>query len=894
MSKLLRRLGHLFRQSRFEAELDEELAFHREMKRRELVLKGIHAPGAVERELGNLTLFQDDSRDVWIWRWLQSLAQDIKFAFRLFTRDRGFALTAVLVLAVGIGMTNAVFTMVNGLLYGSLSNADERITVLRTQNETGFFGGVSRLDLEDWRAGSRAFSGIAAHYTMGNMNVSDDTYVPESVAGTYVSVNAFRLLEIVPVLGRDFLPEDEQPVTAATTVILSYGLWQRRYAGDPGVLGRQIRADDRDATVIGVMPEGFSFPNITQFWLPMPLGFFDRTAASASGSSNRGGRIYQAFGRLADGVTEAQARADLELVAANIAALHPATNKGIRPRIERMSELWTSYQRGYLLRLLGAVLFVLLIGCANVASLLLARSAYRAREMAFRLSLGATRWRLIRQLLVESALLALVAGLAGLAISAVAVPFFEANIGKPYWVEWKTDGRVLSLLAATCLGTGLLFGLAPALHVSKANLNVLLKEGSRMSSGGAGARRWTTGLLVAEFALTLTLLSGAGLMLRSFLLLYRDSQVINPSGLVTMQVRLGGQKYIGSVPGPFQGQGPERRRAFYDGLQNALAAAPEVEASTLVSELPLRGAAVNSLVIDGRPKPAGGPPRVSYIIVGARYFETLGLRLLRGRSFTPLDGTPGNQSAVVNQRFVDMFFPDEDPIGRLISVASSTVLIASPPPLTIVGVSPTVRQISNQEQPDPVVYVPFQVDAGYWAQLIIRPRTDLETVVTAVRREISKLDAGVPVSRVMRLEDAIAESGSAGAFHRRLILTLGIFAGVAVVLAAVGIYAVTAYTVAQRTQEIGLRMALGARASQVVGLFVRQAMRPLVLGVLFGLGGAFVAGRLLRTWLVKPATVDPATLSIVAVLLVVVGVTAAFYPSWRAARVDPSTALRVE
>ena|SRR5687767_8332300 len=241
-----------------------------------------------------------------------------------------------------------------------------------------------------------------------------------------------------------------------------------------------------------------------------------------------------------------------------------------------------------------------------------------------------------------------------------------------------------------------------------------------------------------------------------------------------------------------------------------------------------------------------------------------------------------------------MFFADENPIGRRIHLSNGNILVAPPPPLTIVGVSPTVRQISNQEQPDPVVYVPFQVDAGYWAQLIVRPRTDLETVVTAVRREVSKLDPVVPVSNVMHLEDAIAEAGPAGGFHRRLILMLGIFAGVAVVLAAVGIYAVTAYTVAQRTQEIGLRMALGAPVSQVVGLFVGQAMRPLVLGVLLGLGGAFVAGRLLRTWLVKPAPVDPSTLTVVAILLVLIGLAAAIFPSWRGARVDPSTALRGE
>jgi putative ABC transport system permease protein len=750
--------------------------------------------------------------------------------------------------------------------------------VLRTQNETGFFGGVSRLDLEDWRTGSRSFSGIAAYYNQ-QMNVADDTYVPEGVVGTYLSVDAFRLLEIEPMLGRNFLPEDEH-TASDTTIIISYRLWQRRYGGDPAVLGRRIRANNRNATVIGVMPEGFSFPSVSQFWMPMPLGLFD----NAFGRSPRNARTYQAFGRLADGVTEEQARADLELVAERVAAAYPATNKGVRPRVERMSELWTRGQRAYLVRLLAAVLFVLLIACANVASLLLARAAYRSREMAFRLSLGATRWRLIRQLLVESVLLALVAGIGGLAVSVVAMQVFEANVFKPYWVQWGTDARVLSVLAATCLGTGLLFGLAPALHASKVNLNVLLKEGSRLGGGGAGARRWTMGLLVAEFALTLTLLSGVGLMLQSFLLLYRESQVIDPSGLVTVQVTVDGPKYVPLAP----------RRALFIELQEALTAAPEIEASTMTSELPLRGGAYRSLMIAGRPDPDGQPPGVTYIVVGARYFETLGLPLLRGRPFTPLDGTPGNLSAIVNQRFVDMFFPNEDPIGRLIHLSNSNVLLAPPPPLTIVGVSPTVRQVSNQEQPDPVVYVPFQVDAGAWASLILRPRADVATVVSAVRREVAKLDREVPVSDVVRLEDAIAEGGAAGAFQRRLILILGIFAGVAVVLAAVGIYAVTAYTVAQRTQEIGLRVALGARTAQVVGLFVRQAIRPLALGVFVGLGGAFAAGRLLRTWLVKPAPVDPVSLSVVAALLVVIGLTAAFYPSWRAARVDPSTALRID
>jgi putative ABC transport system permease protein len=882
MGRLLRRLGYLLRRPRFEAELDEELHFHAEMKQRELALQDIHAFGAVQRQLGNLTLAREESREVWIWPWLQSLVQDVRFALRLFRRDRGFAITAVLVLAVGIGMTNAVFTMVNAVLTGGVSDADAQIMILGTQNEHGQFTGVSRLDLEDWREGSRSFRGIAAVYTL-LMNVSDDTSVGESVDGTYLSIDAFRLLGIEPFLGRDFLSEDEAraaPSPSAASVIISHRLWQRRYGGDPAVLGRHINANNREAIVIGVMPEGFSFPGQTQFWMAMAPTLFD----AAFGPSPRNARTYQAFGRLADGVTEEQARADLESVAARAAASYPATNGGIRPRIERMSVAQSRGSRAYLVRLLGAVLFVLLIGCANIASLLLARSAYRAREMAFRLSLGATRWRLIRQLLVESVLLALVAGIVGLGVSLVALRFFDAYVFKPYWVEWRTDARVLSFLTATCVGTGLLFGLAPALQVSKANLNVLLKEGSRLGRGGAGARRWTTGLLVAEFALTLTLLSGVGLMLRSFLVLYWESRVIDPSGLVTMQVRVGGQTYFTVPP----------RRAFFTGLQEALTAAPEVESATMASELPLRGGFYRALMIAGRPKLDGAPPGVTYIMVGARYFETLGLPLLRGRSFTPLDGTSGNQSAVVNQRFVDMFFRDEDPIGRLIHLSNANVISPPPPPLTIVGVSPTVRQVSSQEHPDPVVYVPLQVDAGAWARLILRPRTDLETVVSAVRREVLKLDPDVPLSDIMHLEDALADSSQTGGFHRRQIQLLGLFAGIAVVLAAVGIYAVTAYTVARRTREIGLRMALGARASQVVGLFVRQAMRPLIFGVPFGLGGAFVTGRLLRTWLVKPASVDPVTLALVAVLLVLIGLTAAFYPSWRAARADPTAALRLD
>ncbi|MCY4507359.1 MAG: ABC transporter permease [Acidobacteria bacterium] len=711
MTRLLRRLRYLLQRDRHERELDDELQFHLEMKQQELEASGVDratAAATARRTLGNLPLTRDDVRDVWIAPWLRSVAQDVRFAGRLLLKERGFTLAVLVVLGVGMALTGAMYTVLNAAMFGSLPGDDgERIVSLGTRDARGRTAGLSVPDFEDWRDGNETFDGMAAMFGT-SLNVSDDEIAPEMVVGAYVSHDALRLLRTPPLLRRDFLPEDDVD-GAPGTAILSHGLWMSRYGGDPDVIGGTIRVNDRPSVLIGVMPEGFAFPVATAVWAPIGPTF---------GGSERGrdARTHRAFGRLADGVSLQRAQADLDVVAARLAERYPETNAGIRPTAVPFTEqLLPDGEKRLLLALLGGVVLVLLIACANVANLLLSRSARRAREMSLRVSLGATRWRLVRQLLMETVLLAGTAGLAGVALTGLAVRLVTTQLGgaPPYWVEYTMDGRVLALVAATCLTSGLACGVAPALHVSKTHVNDRLKDGSRTGSGAAGfrARQWTIGLLTAEVALTLMLLAGAGLMVRSFLALHRDSLVVNASGLTTMGVRLSSARY----------PTPEERRAFYEEVEARLTGLAGVDAFTLASVNPLGSGYVRSLAIDGRPGEVSvESPRVTYVTVGPDYFSTLGLPLLRGRAFTWLDGTAGHENAVVNERFAAMFFPDSDPIGQRIRLTNPNVIAEELPWLTVVGVSPTVCQMARTGAPDRVVYYPFRGDSGFFVRLIVR------------------------------------------------------------------------------------------------------------------------------------------------------------------------------
>ena len=878
MTRLLRRLRYLLQRDRHERELDDELRFHLEMKRRELEGRGLEpaaAATAARRALGNLPLTRDHVRDVWITPWLQGVLQDVRFAGRLLVKQRGFTLDAVLVLGIGIALTAAMYTVVNSILFAGLpGDEDGRIVSLGTRDELGRPAGVSLPDFEDWRDASETFDGIAAMFPIG-LNVSDAETAAEFVFGAYISHDAFRLLRTSPALGRDFLPADDLD-GAPGTAILSHRLWMSRYGGNPEVIGGTIRLNDRPSVLVGVMPEGFEFPHSIAIWTPLGQQF-------GGSAQERDARTHQAFGRLADGVSLAQAQADLDIVAAQLAEEHRETNAEIRPTVVPFTEPFIDdWVRRLLFALLGGVVFVLLIACANVANLLLSRSARRAREMSLRVSLGATRGRLVRQLLVETLLLTGLAGLAGLAFSGLAVRLVTMHLGTaPYWIDYTMDGRVLGLVVATCLATGLACGLVPALQVSKTDVTDRLKDGGRTGSGLATSDRWTTGLASAEVALTLILLTGAGLMGRSFLALHGETSVVDAAGLTTMGIRLSSARYPTI----------EERRLFYGEVEDRLAAMREVEAFTLASVDPFGYGYPRTLAIDGRPADSdAAAPGVTYVTVGPDYFRTLGLPILRGRTFTRLDGTAGHENAIVNERFASMFFPDSVPIGQRIRLTNPNVIAQELPWLTIVGVSPTVRQMSLTGTPDPVVYYPFRGDSGFFARLIVRGAAGAG-VTAAIREAMRRLNPDLPLFDPLPLEEALARSG---ATQRSLGTLLGVFAVAGLLLAAVGLYAVTAYSVVQRTQEIGVRMALGATAGQVVGSFVRRNAVPLGLGLVTGLAGAGALGHALQAFLVGIEAFDAVTLLFVVALLAGVALVASLVPARRAARVDPLDALRRE
>ncbi len=708
------------------------------------------------------------------------------------------------------------------------------------------------------------------------MNVSDPDHPAERAGGAAVTANTFSLLRQQPFLGRDFVP-GEDAAGAPPVVILGHSVWKNRYGSDPGVIGRMLKINEVAYSIIGVMPQGMRFPTNADMWRPLLPGT----------AENRRNRNISVFGRLASGVTWDQAAAEMAGISRQLQTTYPETNKNIESRLMTFNERFNGGPiRLVFLSLLGAVGFVLLIACANVANLLLARSAYRAREMAVRTALGAGRGRIVRQLLIESVMLACLGGVLGLGLTAVGVRLFDAavaNVGKPYWIVFDLDWSVFGYFAVICLTTGIVFGLAPALQVSKTNLNDLMKEGGRGQSGGARARWLTSGLVVAELTLTLALLTGAGLMARSFLKLYSLDLGFETGHLLTLRTQLVESKY----------PKPEQRRIFFEALQARIRALPGVTHAAMASALPLGGTGDFRFEIEGRPiSDAAARPRVSVVDAGPGYFETLGVTIQRGRAFREADGAPGAEVIVINQRLATEYLASEDPMGRRIRIMQGPNDDQPGPWLTIVGVSPTIRQGEVRAlEPAAVVYRPSRMSSSLGTAMVVRTAAEPASMISAVREAAKALDQDQPLFDVRTLDEAIAQSRWPYSVFGSIFVILAV---IALVLSSVGIYAITSYSVTQRTQELGLRLALGAQASQISWLILRTGLWQLGVGLTLGLAAAYGVSQVLESLVAQIPAVDPVTFIAITLLLTVVMLTACLIPARRATRMDPVEALRMD
>jgi putative ABC transport system permease protein len=812
------------------------------------------------------------------------MLQDLRFAIRLIAKERWFSAVAIVALALGIGLNATVFTLVNAVLIRGLPFKDSQDLYMAAWSvKRGGRSNVSYVDFKEWRAQSRAFSGLGA-WTNTPMTISDDRGLPEQARGSYLTANAFAVVGQPPLLGRDFRPEDERR-GSDRAVIIGYTLWRNRYGGDPGVIGKLTRVNREPAVIVGVMPEGMGFPQNTEMW-----AVFIPTEAQ----ERRNWRGLNVFGRVHSGVDKAGALTDLNTIANRIKTEYPKDYEELGGAvIETFNERFNGGPiKAVFLSMMGAVAFVLLIACANVANLLLARSANRAREVAVRLALGATRWRVVRQLLIESILLGTIGGLLGLGIAAFGVRAFDAAVadsGKPYWIQFTIDYVVLGFLAGVCVLTGVLFGLAPALHVSRTNVHGVLKEGGRGNAGG-GRVRWLTGtMVVVEVALTLVLLVGAGLMVRSFLNLYRVDIGMRLDNLLSMQLQLGGEKY----------QTPEARRAFYERLEPQLTAIPGTGHVALTTSVPPFGIGRRPLQVDGRPVPKiDDAPNVGTVTISPSFFDVVRASVVRGRAFNETDGQAGFETVVINDRMAMEHFTGEDPIGKRIKFMQADPRPGDqpqPPAVwrTIVGVVTTVRHNQLQDADSlSVAYVPLRQDPPGFASVMIRSAVAPQTLMTAVRGAVQSIDPDQPVFNLRTLEQSMQQQTWPYRVFGSLFL---IFAIIGLVLSAVGLYAVMAYAVTQRTQEIGVRMALGAQGKQVTWMVLRRGLLQLALGLVIGLVGGLFAGKALPSRiLVQTTATDPWTFAAITILLSAVAITACVVPARRAMRVDPLVALRAE
>ena len=811
---------------------------------------------------------------------MRTLWQDLRYGLRMLVKSPGFTVVAILALAIGIGANSAIFSVVNAVLLRPLPYGDpDRLVVvwetnpklstpsLRVRNE------ASPANYFDWREQNRVFEQLAAfRWETVNLTGKD---MPEQLVGNRVSGNMFTTLQVKPMLGRVILPEDDKP-DGERVVVLSHGLWQRRFGNDPQVIGQSLILNGQSYTVIGVMPPEFEFPNARPaLWMPLSL--------STEAMQNRRSHYLYTRARLKPGVTLEQAQAEMDTIAARLRQQYPDTNTDRGVRLVPLHADAVEFARPALLVLLGAVGFVLLIACANVANLMLARASARQKEMAIRTALGASRFRVIRQLLTESMLLSLVGGTGGLLLALWGVDLLTASIpsemaaGIPGWTRISLDLWVLVFTLVISILTGILFGLVPALQVSKSDLNETLKEGGRTATGGSGRQRFRGLLVVTEVALALVLLVGAGLMMKSFLRLLEVRPGFDPQNVLTMEL----------VLPRFQYSENKKITAFFTELLRRIGSQPGVEAVGAINYLPMSGSGgTTTLIFEGRPAPPPGQyPEVNARIASPGYFHALRIPVLKGRDFTDRDTEEKPRVVIINETMARLYYPNEDPIGKRVRNSDGTN------PAEIVGVVGDVKHWGLDDNPEAFIYVSHAQVANRGMTLVVRTASDPGNMIAMVRREVSALDKDQPIFNIKTMEERISASS---AMRRLPMFLLGIFAVVAMTLAAVGIYGVIAYSVTRRTHEIGVRMALGAQRSDILKLVVRQGMTLVLIGITLGLITSFAVTRVMQKMLFEVSPSDPTTFAGISMLLVAVALIACFIPARRATKVDPMIALRYE
>jgi putative ABC transport system permease protein len=866
---------------RRDEDLDAEIRHHLDQAIRDRIERG-ETPDEARtnalREFGNVGLVKEVTREMWGWASLERLAQDLRFGLRMMRKNPGFSLIAILTLAVGMGANTTIFSAIESVILHpfSLPHQERLVVIYERILEAGVKRtGVTPGTLQDWREQSQMFEQFVT--MKGEEFYLTGTEQPERIFGDRVSAGYFAALGVQPLLGRTF-QDGEDTAGREQLVVLKHSLWQRRFGADPTIVGQTITLNGKSYTVIGVMPEGFNFPyNGGELWTPFVF--------PADRREDRANHHYFVLGLLKPGVTMEQGATELHAFSRRAQTLYPATNSGVEAIAADLNEDYTHETRVYLSFTLGAVLFVLLIACANVANLLLVRGSARRRELALRMALGGSRWRVMRQLLTESVLLAVLGGILGLCLAYWGVTALANGLPLTYarsipgWEHLGLNVWALGFTAVASLLTGLLFGLMPAWQATRTDFNETLKEGGKGVTSGA-RNRLRNGLVVAEVALSLMLLVAAGLVVRSFIILLHTDLGFYPDNAISMRIVLPRERYTQ----------PEQRLQFIQELERRVASLPGVSKVGVGDNVPGGWSGSSFFHIVGQPPvPRTSQPTVATHIASPGYFAAIGTPLLAGRMLTAHDEAKV-PVILVNEAFEHRYFPGGTALGERLSFDGG-------PPAEIVGIVGNMMNSAMDDPAEPSTYAPITQFAINDMMLVVRGQTNqsgqegVTQIVGAIREELAGLDANLPLSDVKPMDETIRDRISP---KRIITVMLGLFASLALLMATVGLYAVMSFVVMQRTHEIGIRLVLGAQMKDVCVLILKQGLRLVMIGVVIGLAGAFGVSGVLSQVLYGITATDPMTYLLVAAVLITTAFFACWIPALRATKVDPMVALRHE